>query len=199
MRRKNYLALFFDGVSDLIGGAERSILDALSALVPWAVPVIPAYLTYWHTMQEMHFPSWVAWTAAFVTEVLGIASVATAIKFWRWNQTHRDPKARAPFVLAVGTYVFYLAVVLSVNVLLEVYTAQRSPAVILAIGLFCLLSLPSAVLISIRAQHVQILQEREERREEKRQDRARQQPMTTYAQDAQEVQPDQGGKFPRRK
>ena len=63
--KKNYLALFFDLISETIAGAERSFLDLLSALVPYCVPVIPAYLTYFHTQNEMGFPVWVAWCSAF--------------------------------------------------------------------------------------------------------------------------------------
>lgn len=168
MKKTNYLATIFESISETIAGAEKSFLDLLSAIVPWAVPVIPAYLTYFHTMREMEFPSWVAYTSAFVTEVLGIASVATAIKFYRHNLKYKDSKNHAPFWLAIGTYVFYLVIVLTVNVLLEVVAGTRSTAVITAIGLFSLLSFPSAVLISIRAQHTEILNEAEEKREERK-------------------------------
>ena len=168
MKKKNYLATRFESISETIAGAEKSFLDLLSAIVPWAVPVIPAYLTYFHTMNEMGFPSWVAYTAAFVTEVLGIASVATAIKFYRHNLKYKDSKNHAPFWLAIGTYVFYLVILLTVNVLLEIVAGTRSTAVITALGLFSLLSFPSAVLISIRAQHTEILNEAEEKREERK-------------------------------
>lgn len=171
MKKTNYLALFFDLISDTIAGAERSFLDLLSALVPYCVPIIPAYLTFYHTQNEMGFPVWVAWTAAFVTETLGLASVATAIKFWKHNQRYSDKKNQAPFWLAVAVYVFYLTIVLSVNVILEEVAGTRSAAVIWAIGLFCLLSFPAAVLISIRAQHTEIMAEVEERKEERRQAR----------------------------
>ena len=164
----NKLSNVFETISETINGAEKSFLDLLSALVPQAVPVIPAYLTVYHTQNEMGFPAWVAFTAGFVTEVLGIASVATAIKFYRHNLKYKDNKNHAPFRLAIGTYVFYLVIILTVNVLLEFVAGTRSTAVIIAIGLFSLLSLPSAVLISIRAQHAEILGEVEERKEERK-------------------------------
>jgi FlaA1/EpsC-like NDP-sugar epimerase len=164
----NKLSNVFETISETINGAEKSFLDLLSALVPWAVPVIPAYLTVYHTQNEMGFPAWVAFTAGFVTEVLGIASVATAIKFYRHNLKYKDSKNHAPFLLAIGTYVFYLVIILTVNVLLEFVAGSRSTAVIIAIGLFSMLSLPSAVLISIRSQHAEILGEVEERKEERK-------------------------------
>jgi len=152
-KNTNLLADGFEFISETINGAERSFLDLLSALVPYAVPIIPAYLTYFHTLNQMNFPVWVAATAGIYLWGFSITSVSTAIRFYRHNQMYKDVKNQAPFWLAFGTYVFYIVVVLSVNVLLEVYTGVRSPAVIWSIGLFSLLSLPSAVLISIRAQY----------------------------------------------
>ena len=178
MKNSNFLAQVFETISSIINGAERSFLDLMSAIVPYMVPIIPAYLTYFHAKNEMGFPEWIAYTAAFVTEVLGITSVSTAIRFQRHNMLYKDAKNKAPFALAIFTYVFYLSVVLSVNVLLEVTTGARSPAVIWAIGLFSLLSLPSAVLISIRAQYAEMLEERQEKQAERK---AARQPSTRLA------------------
>ena len=183
MKSNNKLSNVFETISETINGAEKSFLDLLSALVPWAVPVIPAYLTVYHTQHEMGFPVWVAFTAGFVTEVLGIASVSTSIKFYRHNLKYKDSKNHAPFWLALGTYVFYLVIVLTVNVLLEFVEGTRSASVIIAIGLFSLLSLPSAVLISIRAQHTEILSEVIERREERKTQRVQLEPMRTFGKD----------------
>ncbi len=155
---------FFGFLADTITNAERGILDFLGAFVPYAVPIIPAYLTYYHTKDMMGFPSWVAFTAAFVVETLGMTSVSTAIKFYRNNQQYKSGENKAPFALALFVYLFYLVVVLSVNVLLEWVDGSRSGYIILAIALFTMLSVPSGVLISIRAQYREILDEREERK-----------------------------------
>src|ERR1700690_2020272 len=170
--KKNLLARFFEFLSETIMGAERAILDFLSALVPYAVPIIPAYLTYYHTIQMMNFPVWVAWTTAFVVEVLGLASVATAVRFYQHNRNveldkekykldknkARLEKNKAPFWIAALGYLFYIAVVLAVNVKLEIVANPRSMGVITATGLFSLLSFPSGVLISIRAQFGEMLE-----------------------------------------
>lgn len=157
----NFLGKIFKAITEVINDAEKSFLDLLSALVPYAVPVIPAYLTYFHTRDIMHFPDNVAKSAAFVVEVLGITSVSTAIRFWRHNLKYKTEANRAPFWLALATYVFYIVVVLAVNVMLEVDAANRTPIVIWAIGLFSLLSMPSGVLISIRTQFAQMLEEKQ--------------------------------------
>ena len=209
MKNKNFLASLFDAISDTLNGAERSILDLVSVFVPWAVPVIPAYLTYFHTIDLMGFPVWVAQTTAFVVEALGITAVSTAIRFWKNNTMYKSQQEKAPFWLAVGVYVFYIAVVLTVNVILEISAGTRSGTVILAIGLFSLLSFPSGVLISIRAQFREQLEDREERRQERiqaRQPRRQWNPNLSPVLSAEtdspgtlEEQPKAGGLFPRRK
>lgn len=163
----NPLTIIFRTISNTINGAERSMLDFISVLIPWAVPIIPAYLTYYHTLDQMQFPQWVAWTAAFVVEALGLVSVATAIRFWYHNQRYKDSKNHAPFRLAVGVYVFYIVIVLVVNVILEVVAETRTGWIITAIALFSLLSFPSGVLISIRTQFGEMLEHRENKKQPK--------------------------------
>jgi hypothetical protein len=150
----------FQFMADAINGAERSFLDFLSAIVPYAVPLIPAYLTYFHTQDQMNFPWQIAFSAAFVVEVLGITAVSTSIRFYRYNMKYTAAQNKAPFVLAIFTYVFYLVIVLSVNVVLELVADTRSGWVIFSIGLFSLLSVPSGILISIRTQFSEMLEER---------------------------------------
>ena len=153
----------FQFMADTINGAERAILDFLSAIVPYAVPFIPAYLTYFHTQDQMDFPWQVAGSAAFVVEVLGITAVSTAIRFYRYNMKYTASQNKAPFALAIFTYVFYLVIVLSVNVILELVANTRSGWVIFSIGLFSLLSVPSGILISIRTQFSEMLEDRTNR------------------------------------
>lgn len=162
----NPLAKMFIALSNTINGAEKSFLDLLSALVPYFVPVIPAYLTYYHTVEQMQFPSSVALTAAFVVEVLGITAVSTAIRFWRHNLRYKTAENKAPFWLAVVVYLFYIIIVLVVNVLLEIVAGKRDGMIILSIALFTMLSVPSGVLISIRSQYAEMLEERNQRRTE---------------------------------
>src|SRR6185503_14617571 len=98
--KTNLLEKMFRWISDTINGGERAILDALSAIVPYTTASIPAYLTYDHTLNQMHFPANIAWLAAFTVEVLGVTAVSTSIRFWQRNRTHSQDKDRAPFWLA---------------------------------------------------------------------------------------------------
>lgn len=166
--KRNILEEFFRATSDTINGMERSVLDLLSAIVPYTTASIPAYLTLTHTYTLMDFPYSIAVLSAFTVEVLGVTSVSTAIRFYQWNTNHKSKGEKAPFWLAILTYLFYIIVTLSVNVLLEIYAGTRNPAVIWAIGLFSLLSIPSGVLISVRAQFGEMLEDKREKNEERK-------------------------------
>ena len=199
--KTNILEKIFGWISDTINGGERAVLDALSAIVPYTTASIPAYLTFTHTLVNMNFPVNVAFLAAFTVEVLGVTSVSTAIRFYQWNKNHKNDAEKAPFWLAVITYVFYIIITLSVNVILEIYAATRAPAVIWAIGLFSLLSLPSGVLISIRAQFGEMLEDKREKAEQRKTERQGQRkPTLVYNKDLKmpelaEADRKNGGKF----
>lgn len=159
----------FEFLAKILNGMERGIIDFISAFVPYAVPIIPAYLTFYHTRDMMDFPVWVAWTAAFVVEALGLASVATVVRFYLHNKRYKSEQNRAPFWIAFGVYIVYIVIVIVTNVILEIVADMRGGWIITAIGLFSLLSFPSGVLISIRTQYRDMLDEKEERKEQARQ------------------------------
>lgn len=119
----------------------------------------------------LEFPTWLGWTNAFVIESLGLASVATAIRFYRNNKTYKSDKERAPFSLAIFVYVFYLVITISLNVVLEIVSGTRGGWIIFSIAMFTLLSVPSGILISIRSLYTEMLQERDERKEERKAER----------------------------
>lgn len=154
----------FEWLAKILNGMERGIIDFISAFVPYAVPVIPAYLTFYHTRDMMDFPAWVSWTAAFVVEALGLASVATVVRFYLHNKRYKSEQNRAPFWIAFGVYVAYIVIVIVTNVILEIVADVRGGWIITAIGLFSLLSFPSGVLISIRTQYREMLDDKEEKR-----------------------------------
>lgn len=170
-KNNNFLGNFFQAIADVLNGAERSFLDLLSVLAPYFVPLPAAYLTFYHSVAMLDFPEWLGWTNAFVIESLGLASVATAIRFYRNNKAYKSDKERAPFALAVFVYVFYLTITISLNVVLEIVAGTRGGWIIFSIALFTLLSVPSGILISIRSLYTEMLQERDERKAERQETR----------------------------
>lgn len=205
-KNNNWLGNIFDAISSVLNGAERALLDLISVVVPYCVPLPVAYLTYWHTVEMLLFPEWLGWTSAFTIEALGLASVSTAIRFYRNNKTHKSDKERAPFGLALFVYGFYLVATLVLNVVLEIVDGSRQGWIIFSIGVFTLLSVPSGVLISIRSLYTEMLDEREERKQERQQARqpwTRPQAMPALGAETDaaklEEQPQRRGIFPRRK
>jgi hypothetical protein len=157
----------FEKLSEVVNSAEDSVINLLCVIAPWLVPIIPAYLTYWHTVKNLQFPDWVAWTAAIVVEVLGLASMRTSISFFEHNKRYSKETNKAPVSLSMATYVFYLVVILTVNVLLDATNGVRWENIV-AIGLFSLLSVPAGILISVRTQHSELLKELARTRYERR-------------------------------
>lgn len=153
---------FFDVITNFVNGIEDSLINFISVVILWMIPIVPAYLTYNHSVVDLGFPTWVAWTTACVVEFLGLASMRTSIKFFEHNKRYSSDVRQAPFWGAVATYVFYIVVVLSVNVLLDWGKVEGRH--IWAIALFSLLSVPGGYLISARAQHTELLRQIEDER-----------------------------------
>lgn len=166
---KNFVVRMFEWLSASINGGERAIIDLASAVVPYMVPIIPAYLMYDHAMNHMGFEPWIAKTAGVVVELLGLASVSTAVRFFLYNRRFKkDAKNenpnKAPFKQAMVIYASYVVIVLIVNVILEWQNSTRSGWTILAIAAFSLLSFPSGWLVALRTGFAEMLEEKESAR-----------------------------------
>jgi len=169
---KNFLVRIFEWLSASINGGERAIIDLVSAVIPYLVPVIPAWLMYYHADNDMGFDQWIAITAGVVVELLGLASVATAVRFFLYNRRFKkDAKNpnpnQAPFKAAMAVYGFYVVIVMLVNVIMEATSetgSSRSGWTILAIALFSLLSFPSGLLVALRTGFAEMLEEKESAR-----------------------------------
>ena len=88
--------------------SEQTLIDNVAATVPWLAPVSPAYMVWHNAVSLLGWPAWVAWVMALAVEGLGLSVVSTAFQLWRERQK--------TFSIAVLTTVFYLAVVITVNV-----------------------------------------------------------------------------------
>jgi flagellar biosynthesis GTPase FlhF len=91
----------------------------------------------------LHWPDPVAWMVAGAVEGLGLSVISTAFQLWK--------EKRESLKIAIGTTIFYLLVVITVNVLLEL-----GFPVVIAKALLSLLSVPAAVTIALRAQNAQL-------------------------------------------
>ena len=152
-----------EGLLKLNKATESLLVDIIASYSPWLAPVIPAYMT-WHSMQSiLGFPVWTAWIGAAVIETLGLSSIQTTVAFWNYNQVRSSSAPYAPVWLAVIASAFYLVVVISANVLIEIYPGSS----ILVKALLSSLSVCGGVIIAMRAGQAR----RERRAEVERQER----------------------------
>jgi hypothetical protein len=135
--------------------------------------MIPAFLTWQAMTEKLRFPVWLALCAAAVVELLGLATINTVFTFWQYNRDAKKSDPRSPVILAALVSVFYLAVVLTTNTMLD---NDPMPYKI-AKGLLSSLSVAGGVTIALRASHSKritlITQERQERKIERHERRAK--------------------------
>lgn len=151
---------------DLIVAIEQTLVSNVAATVPWLAPVAPAYMAWHNSVNLLGWPVWVAWMVAAAVEGLGMSVVSTAFELWDWNDTKHSKDQNAPVLVAIVAVVFYLAVVVSVNVLLDL-----GLPVWIAKALLSLLSVPAVVTLALRSQHARRVNERERLRKEARDER----------------------------
>lgn len=141
----------FDRINAAIEDAESSIITLVTTLIPWLAPALPAYLTYSH-LSAMGIPSAVAVAMALCVEGLGLSAVATAFAAMRHNKKHRAEMRKTSLAFPIGAYVFYLLVVITVNVVLSLPLTEtaRVYAQVAAIALLTLISAPAFIIAVAR-------------------------------------------------
>lgn len=152
---------FFERLNDWIRNTESSIVNFLSSFAPWLAPIIPAYMTYSHASGVLEFPIAVAIPAALVVEILGFSAVSTFLAFWFHNRRTTAGVKRAPIEVVVIAFVFYLALIVVSNVLLDGTkgTGYESWAVVAVRALYTLQTIPAALIVAVRTQHRELLSE----------------------------------------
>lgn len=141
---------------------EALVVNLLSAIAPWGAPLIPANLTFRHMTNTLGFDTLITYIAAFVIEVLGLSAVSTILAFWAYNRKRMAEHKKAPVNVAVGSFIAYLLIILSVNVALDAAKIFENPAllswtIVGANAMLSLLSVPAAVIMAVRVQHKEML------------------------------------------
>jgi hypothetical protein len=147
---------FFDKLNDGIRNIEASFVNFISAVAPWLAPLVPAYMTYWHAVDTLDFPEWVAFPAALVVEILGFSAVSTFMTFWFYNRRNKANAKKAPLPLVVFAFFFYLTLIVTSNILLDA-SGGAEWAVIAVRALFTLQTIPAALIVVARAGHRSLL------------------------------------------
>ena len=156
---------FFDKLNDGIRNVETSFVNFISAVAPWLAPLAPAYMTYQHAVDTLNFPLWVAIPVAVVVEILGFSAISTFMAFWFFNRRHKASSKKAPVWLIVFAFCFYLALIVTSNILLDAFD-EAEGAVIAVRALFTLQTIPAALIVVARAGHKSLLADMAKEREE---------------------------------
>lgn len=127
---------------------ERTFTQNMAATVPWVAPLIPANFAYTSAKDKLQLTGGVPFLIAFAVEGLGMSVVSTAFELWDWRDKNKDERLSAPIFVSIATVVFYLAIVIGVNVGLDL----GWPHWIIKVGL-SLLSIPAVVTLALRSQH----------------------------------------------
>lgn len=162
----------FDQLNDWINSIEGSLVNFLTAFAPWLAPLIPAYMTYNHMIEFLHFDVWLAWVLALVVEILGFGTVSTGLDFWFYNRRNTAQSKKAPLTLIIISFGFYLALILTSNVIIDWAKefgtlSQQSWAIIVVRFLLTLQTLPAALIVATRTGHRDLLREIKEEKLEK--------------------------------
>lgn len=131
--------------------SEQNLIDRVARFTPFFVLAIPATFAYQNVTNPnlLAMPTWVGLLIAFSIEGLGLASVHTSLSLFEYIKQHeRKPTGEAVTMLLMT--LFYLAVVVMVNIVLDL---QHEWQIIAAKALLSLVSIPAAVTLSIRQIH----------------------------------------------
>lgn len=161
----------FDKINEWVRGTESSVVNFVSAVAPWLAPITPAYMTYDHAVNKLHFPEWVAFPAAAVVEILGFSAVSTLMSFWFFNRRNRAEAKKAPMGWVMFAFAFYLALIVCSNVLLDALKDNEN-AVIAVKALYTLQTIPAALIVIARVGHKDLLAEMAKEKKDKANEQA---------------------------
>ena len=163
---------FFDRLNDWVNDTEGSLVNFLTAFSPWLAPLAPAYMTFRHMDEFLHFPFLISLALALLVEILGFSTVSTALDFWFHNRKEKSGIKRAPMEVVVGVFVFYLFLILVSNVVIDISVAYldenwQQAAVILVKALLTLQTIPGALIVAVRTGHRELLRQIKKEKEQK--------------------------------
>ncbi|RJX17563.1 MAG: hypothetical protein C4575_13040 [Desulforudis sp.] len=148
----------FDRINTAIESAEGSIITLVTMLIPWLAPALPAWLTWYHLTGVLQIPAGISAAMALTVEFLGLSAVSTAFSYMRHNKLNRAQKNRVSLAFPIGAYLFYLLVVVTVNVVQEIPMSEKGQQIsrVVSIALLTLISAPAFVIAIARDQQRKI-------------------------------------------
>lgn len=141
---------WIDRAVDFLDRAELWGMTLITKVIAFLTPIPVSLQTKTHAMKYLGYSEFWSWVIALIVEFLGYASIYKALQFAEHNRRYTDPKNKAPFKLAIATYIFYLVAVIVFNVIPEVATQKPSHIIAMNVVL-ALFSVPGGVIAGISA------------------------------------------------
>lgn len=141
---------WIDRAIDFLDRAELWGMTLITKVIAFLTPIPVSLQTKTHAMKYLGYSEFWSWVIALIVEFLGYASIYKALQFAEHNRRYTDPKNKAPFKLAIATYIFYLVAVIVFNVIPEVATQKPSHIIAMNVVL-ALFSVPGGVIAGISA------------------------------------------------
>lgn len=130
------------------------MVKLIAKLSPWLAPIPSAYFVARSSMEHLAVPLVLAIIIGIVLELLGIATVHTALSLYRWNikpavNKERSAWEKAPLKIALVTCAVYFVAVLFLSVVLETapHLAPIAPTI------FPVVAVVGAITLAIVYQH----------------------------------------------
>lgn len=127
MKGTNILARMLDWLSEVFDVASPSLYKMLSTLVPYLAPVPVALLTAGSSIKYLGMSGWGAGIFVFVLDGLGILATVTLVSVVVDFIRSRNWKTLFMVLLFVAANVFYIQIVVSLNVRLAEALGNADP------------------------------------------------------------------------
>jgi len=144
------VAFFLDEWRALTVVAEKTFVGNLASTIPWIAPLVPAWFAFENSTSstKLNLPPAVGVIIAASIEGLGISVVTTALELWDWSDRNKDQKITTQLYVSAGTVLFYIVIIIMVNVGLDLGWHDWIVKIMLS-----MLSLPAVVTLALRSQH----------------------------------------------
>lgn len=127
MKGTNILARLLDWLSEVFDVASPSLYKMLSTLVPYLAPVPVALLTAGSSIKYLGMSGWGAGIFVFVLDGLGILATVTLVSVVVDFIRSRNWKTLFMVLLFVAANIFYIQIVVSLNVRLAEALGNADP------------------------------------------------------------------------
>lgn len=138
----------------------EDLTDKLINLSPWLTPLSGMQITIQNMLGPLNYWPPVAYLTGVAIEILGVATLSTALDFYQHNKRYADDKNKMPLIVPGLAFGFYIVLIMAIVILLEIPLegSQKVASLITVKAMLTLLSIPAGLIIAVRKLHKDTLQ-----------------------------------------